>query len=82
LQAGHAIAALIVVAFHANVFILPDRLYHGGAASRAFNMGYAGVEFFFVLSGFIMFYVHAKDFSLPHWAPDFLRKCIGRINPT
>jgi exopolysaccharide production protein ExoZ len=81
LQAGRAVAALLVVAFHANIFILPDRLYRGEAASRAFDMGYAGVEFFFVLSGFIMFYVHAKGFSRPDRASHFLRRRIVRIYP-
>lgn len=81
LQAGRAIAALMVVAFHANTFILPDRFYDGAASARAFNMGYAGVEFFFVLSGFIMYYVHARDFSRPERSLAFLRKRILRIYP-
>lgn len=81
LQAGRAIAALMVVAFHANVFILPDRLYDGATSSRVFNMGYAGVEFFFVLSGFIIYFAHAKDFSQPRRATEFLRRRIIRIYP-
>ena len=60
LQAGRAIAALMVVAFHANVFILPSKIFDGVGAGSVFNMGYAGVEFFFVLSGFIMFFVTLK----------------------
>ena len=81
LQAGRAIAALLVVAFHANVFILPDKLYGGATAGPAFNMGYAGVEFFFVLSGFIMYYIHAKDFGVATRAGTFLRRRILRIYP-
>lgn len=81
LQAGRALAALMVVAFHANVFILPERLHDGLSASRVFNMGYAGVEFFFVLSGFIMYHVHRKDFSRPNRAREFLRRRIVRIYP-
>ncbi len=81
LQAGRAIAALMVVAFHANAFILPDRLYDGATAGRVFNMGYAGVEFFFVLSGFIMVFVHQRDFSRPERAGSFLKKRIFRIYP-
>ncbi len=50
LQCGRAVATLMIVAFHANVFILPDRLLDGVKASRVFNMGYAGVELFFVLA--------------------------------
>lgn len=81
LQCGRAVAALLVVIFHANSFLLPDRLYGGAHAGRMFNFGYAGVEFFFVLSGFIMVLVHRKDFGKPQRAPRFLRKRILRIYP-
>lgn len=81
LQAGRAIAALMVVAFHANTFILPDRFYDGKGAGKFFNFGYAGVEFFFVLSGFIMVLVHQRDFSQPARVQIFLRKRILRIYP-
>lgn len=81
LQAGRAIAALLVIVFHANIFILPHRLYEGASAGRIFNFGYAGVEFFFVLSGFIMVFVHRQDFSVPDRASDFLRKRVLRIYP-
>lgn len=81
LQAGRAVAALLVVAFHINVFILPDRLYDGAQAGAVFNMGYAGVEFFFVLSGFIMYHMHAKDFGNSARAGTFLKRRILRIYP-
>ena len=81
LQAGRAVAALLVVAFHINVFILPDRLYDGQQAGAVFNMGYAGVEFFFVLSGFIMYHIHAKDFGNRTRAGTFLKRRILRIYP-
>ncbi|MEL6573349.1 MAG: acyltransferase [Pseudomonadota bacterium] len=81
LQAGRAVAALLVVAFHINVFILPDRLYDGDRAGAVFNMGYAGVEFFFVLSGFIMYHIHAKDFGVSTRAWTFFKRRIQRIYP-
>ncbi|MEL6265481.1 MAG: acyltransferase [Pseudomonadota bacterium] len=80
-QAGRAIAALMVVAFHANVFIIPDRLSDGEHAGVLFNFGYAGVEFFFVLSGFIMVFVHQKDFSVPDQVGSFMSKRVLRIYP-
>ncbi|MBB1498717.1 acyltransferase [Paracoccus sp. MC1862] len=61
IQAGRAIAALAVVLFHANVYILPHKLHDGAAAATFYNAGYTGVEYFFVLSGFIMFHVHRRD---------------------
>lgn len=81
LQCGRAIAALMVAVFHANVFLLPKNFYNGEGAGAAFNFGYAGVEFFFVLSGFIMALVHRRDFGQPAQATKFLRKRILRIYP-
>lgn len=81
IQAARAVAALLVAAFHINVFLFPQRLYNGSASWQGFNMGYSGVEFFFVLSGFIMVYVHAKDFGIPARAAQFIRKRVLRIYP-
>ena len=82
LQAGRAIAALMVVVFHANIFILPDQIYRDGTQSWAvFNFGYAGVEFFFALSGFIMVFIHRGDFGHPARVGRFLRKRVERISP-
>lgn len=81
LQAGRAIAAIAVVAFHAHVFFIPERLYPDQSVSRVFNFGYAGVEFFFVLSGFIMAFVHGPDIGRPDRAAAFLRRRVTRILP-
>ncbi len=81
LQSGRAVAAIMVAIFHANLFLLPKNFYAGEGAWPGFNFGYAGVEFFFVLSGFIMVLVHARDFGRPAQAPVFLRKRIVRIYP-
>lgn len=61
LQAGRGIAALMVVLFHLNVAVFgmpqywPDRIWSG------FDVGHAGVHFFFVLSGFIIAHIHFED---------------------
>lgn len=81
LQAGRAVAALMVVAYHANNFILPLRLTDGAMAWSGFGMGYAGVEFFFVLSGFIMVHVHCRDFGVPGRLGAFAWKRFARIYP-
>ncbi len=81
LQSGRAVAAIMVVLFHANVYLLPDVLHGGATAGRVFDFGYAGVEFFFVLSGFIMMLVHRPDLGQPAKAVLFLRKRVLRIYP-
>jgi peptidoglycan/LPS O-acetylase OafA/YrhL len=81
LQSGRAVAAIMVVVFHANAYLLPATLYDGVSAGQVFNFGYAGVEFFFVLSGFIMLLVHRQDFGKPAKALIFIRKRILRIYP-
>lgn len=83
LQTGRAVAALLVVIFHAHVFTVPDKIYQGriDGVWTGFSMGFAGVEFFFVLSGFIMYHVHAADLGVPARAWRFLRKRLVRIYP-
>ena len=81
LQAGRAIAAIVVVLFHASVATLPGDLHAGTAGPRIFDIGEVGVEFFFVLSGFIMYLVHRRDFGQPGRAGRFLWKRFVRIYP-
>lgn len=81
LQAGRGVAAAMVAIYHANDFVLPMRLYDGTIAWRGFGMGYAGVEFFFVLSGFIMVYAHARDFERPDRLPRYASRRFLRIYP-
>lgn len=81
LQGGRAVAAIMVAIFHANVFLLPTGFYGGQTAGAVFNFGYAGVEFFFVLSGFIMLLVHRRDFGHAEQAGAFLKKRVLRIYP-
>ena len=83
LQAGRAIAAVMVVIYHIDGFILPLRLYPGtGAALHPLaGMGYSGVEFFFALSGFLMFYIHTRDMGQPAKVRPYLVKRVSRIYP-
>ena len=58
LQVGRGIAALLVVFHHAT---LGSDKFYGSPFNRFFEFGYIGVDFFFVLSGFIIFYIHQHD---------------------
>lgn len=59
LQAARAIAALAVVASHANLYT---------QAAPLARYGFLGVDFFFVLSGFIIFRMHTEDKNITEYA--------------
>lgn len=79
LQCGRGIAAGAVVLHHAaqstelRVEALPDWL------QTAFHFGFLGVDFFFVLSGFIILYAHADDELGPAAAIDYIKRRLSRI---
>ncbi|MCF6186848.1 MAG: acyltransferase [Desulfobulbaceae bacterium] len=58
IQVARGIAALSVVFYHASVW---SGEYYGEVYNGFFNFGYIGVDFFFVLSGFLIFYLHRGD---------------------
>lgn len=70
-------AAAYVVAFHY------DRYFFASAPRLdAVLLGFSGVTFFFVLSGFILAYNYAAvDFSAPGAKPRFYRARVARIAP-
>jgi len=80
LQAGRAFAALAVLLFHANITLaLPQYLDRG--LYPVFNMGYSGVHFFFVLSGFVIMLAHGRDIGRPDKLGAFAWKRFRRIYP-
>ncbi len=80
LQALRAVAALLVVLYHIHAW-MPDLIGRPSPLWSGLSMGYAGVEIFFVLSGFIMFLVHQGDLGVPGRAGSFLWKRVRRIYP-
>ncbi|SDX23114.1 acyltransferase family protein [Nitrosomonas oligotropha] len=65
LQAGRALAAISVAAFHLSSMMELDR-YGGQEVFREYTKhGHLGVDFFFVLSGFIIFLAHVDDIGKP-----------------
>ena len=74
-------AALMVVLFHLKVYTLPVVLGNDAPVWAGLSMGYAGVEIFFVLSGFIMVFVHGGEFGQADRVGAFLRKRVVRIYP-
>jgi peptidoglycan/LPS O-acetylase OafA/YrhL len=82
LQGSRAIAALLVVLFHLGSAVALEKYFGIGAFAIPFKFGSAGVEFFFVLSGFIILTAHRNDISKPHRLTSYISKRLIRIYPT
>ncbi len=82
LQACRAVAALLVVLLHTSQGIFFQPKYFGHKPyGLVFDFGLAGVNFFFVLSGFLMMHVHARDFGQPNRFGNYAWKRFSRIYP-
>jgi len=79
LEVLRAVAALGVVLFHTQIIFgaAGGALPFGGA----FGGGHRGVELFFVLSGFIVTYVHAEDIGQPTRLKRYLFSRLSRVYP-
>lgn len=81
LQAARGVAALLVVLYHAErALALPQYVGHAPWAGVT-RFGHAGVDFFFVLSGFIIFHVHGSDLGRPAALPRYAARRAVRIYP-
>lgn len=81
LQAGRACAALAVAAFHLSLMMGVER-YGGVQVFRDWtSRGDLGVEFFFVLSGFVILMAHYDDIGQPHKVTTYVWKRAIRVYP-
>jgi exopolysaccharide production protein ExoZ len=79
IQALRGLAASAVVLYHARVFI--DGGPYLGLGTRLFGSGGAGVDLFFVISGFIMMHTTRDVEGSPRSAMQFLARRFARIWP-
>jgi peptidoglycan/LPS O-acetylase OafA/YrhL len=79
LQVFRAIAAILVVLFHITSY--SQERYGYTFLDNRFAFGYTGVDFFFVLSGFIIFYIHVKDVGNRQQIQPYVAKRLLRIFP-
>jgi peptidoglycan/LPS O-acetylase OafA/YrhL len=79
LQVYRGIAAVLVVMFHLNQ-MSAERL-NQVTFLNLFERGWSGVDYFFVLSGFIMVYVHRSAIGKKDQLKSFLVKRAVRIYP-
>jgi len=81
LQAGRALAAMAVAAFHLSIMMGAPRYGGDAVFSAVTRFGDRGVDYFFVLSGFIILFVHRKDIGQPAQLGNYLRKRFIRLFP-
>ena len=79
LQIYRGWAAMLVVLFHATG--IGWHQFQASFLGNYFEMGSAGVDFFFVLSGFLITHIHLKDIGKPDRLGSYARKRFVRIYP-
>jgi peptidoglycan/LPS O-acetylase OafA/YrhL len=79
IQVLRGLAAVLVVLAHTDLIF--NQNLNQNFLFKVFTFGGSGVDFFFVLSGFIMFYIHQYDINQPNKLGSFLFKRFTRIYP-
>ena len=79
LQAGRGLAALAVLMFHLSLIV--EHMTGVSPFWSVTQFGNRGVDFFFVLSGFIIMRAHRTDIGCPTRWINFIRKRFIRIFP-
>jgi exopolysaccharide production protein ExoZ len=77
IELGRGLAAIAVLLSHSSYAGVPHPI-----SGYLFYGGELGVAFFFVLSGFIITYIHADDIGIPTAAVNFAWRRFIRIFPT
>lgn len=81
LQYFRAVAAILVVAYHAACVFGPGGYQPIRSWEVGLMFGHAGVELFFVLSGFIICWIHYDRIGAAGEVPAYIRKRLVRIYP-
>lgn len=80
IEACRGVAATAVVLYHAARHV--DKVHGIPWLRDALQFGHAGVDLFFVISGFIILYVHYHDIDTPTRLPHYLGRRLTRVMPT
>lgn len=82
LQLWRGLAAVLVALSHVyTIFSQQLHQVHQALLPDFLLFGICGVDIFFILSGFLIFYIHGKDIGKPSKASSFLLKRVIRIYP-
>jgi|TARA_B110000196_G_C21151390_1_gene669934 peptidoglycan/LPS O-acetylase OafA/YrhL len=72
-------ASLMVVIYHFDNMVTVK--YGHSTFGDTFNLGIIGVNYFFVLSGFLLYQIHRKEWGKPKHAMHYAAKRVARIFP-
>jgi len=79
LQVFRGLAAVMVVLAHCDLIF--NQNFQKDFFGKIFNFGSSGVDFFFVLSGFLLLYIHQSDIGNRSKLKSFFLKRVTRIYP-
>ena len=79
IEAYRGIAATAVVVYHTARHF--DKNYGIPGLESVFQFGHAGVDLFFVISGFIILFVHFDDIGRPDRIGHYLSRRLTRLLP-
>lgn len=81
-EAARGLAAMLVVFVHASSILADPRDFGVMPFAGLFAFAHAGVDFFFVLSGFIILFTHRQDIGRPDALAAYGWKRFARLVPT
>jgi exopolysaccharide production protein ExoZ len=79
IEAGRGVAASVVVLYHVARHL--NRAAPAPLMASLFHFGHSGVDFFFVISGFIILHVHAADIGRPSRLRHYGARRLTRVVP-
>lgn len=81
LVVSRGVGAILIMLFHASAIMNLEKYYSILPLNGLFKFGSGRVDFFFVLSGFIIMYAHKNDIGKKGALVDFIRNRCIRIYP-
>jgi exopolysaccharide production protein ExoZ len=81
LEAARGVAALLVVLVHGSHILANPKTWGRVPFTQLFEFGHCGVDFFFVLSGFVILYAHLNDLNRPRRLGKYFERRLTRIYP-